>query len=82
MEKYEKQQGISFLIIYYSQREILYYMRFAELYSFWERAKNGGRKSIRFTELSPEYFMQLKNHCLVPYLDYPERFGCQGLTDD
>lgn len=60
MEKYEKQQGISFLIIYYSQKETLYYMRFGELLKFWKRAQSGGRKSIRFEELSPEYFMALK----------------------
>ena len=50
MEKYEKQQGISFLIIYYSQKETLYYMRFEELLKFWKRAQSGGRKSIRFEE--------------------------------
>ena len=73
MEKYEKQQGISFLIIYYSQKETLYYMRFEELLKFWKRAQSGGRKSIRFEELSPEYFMALKNHCFVPYLDYIQK---------
>ena len=69
MEKYEKQQGISFLIIYYSQKETLYYMRFEELLQFLKRAQSGGPKSILFEELSPEYFMSLKNHCFVPYLD-------------
>ena len=79
MEKYEKQQGISFLIIYYSQKETLYYMRFEELLKFWKRAQSGGRKSIRFEELSPEYFMALKNHCFVPYLDYIDVYKRQTL---
>lgn len=35
-------------------------MRFEELLKFWKRAQSGGRKSIRFEELSPEYFMALK----------------------
>lgn len=57
------------MIIYYSTRNELYYMRFDEIRKFWERAENGGRKSIRIEELSPEFFMELKNACYVPYLD-------------
>lgn len=69
MEAYEKQEGLSFLIIYYSTRDVLYYMRFQEMKEYWERGKNGGRKSIRYEELSPDYFMTLGNGCIVPYLD-------------
>lgn len=69
MQNFEKQGGVSFLIIYYSTRNELYYMRFDEIRKFWERAKNGGRKSIRIEELSPEFFMELRNACYVPYLD-------------
>lgn len=73
MENFEKQSGISFLIIYYSTRNQLYYMRYEEIKRFWERAKNGGRKSFRFEELNPEYFMSWKNNCYVPYLDYIQK---------
>lgn len=73
MEKFEKQDGISFLILYYSARNILYYMRFKEIKAFWERACQGGRKSFRIEELAEAYFMQLKNNCYVPYLDYIQK---------
>lgn len=73
MQKFEKQGGISFLVIYYSSNNELYYMRFEELKGFWERARTGGRKSFRHEELSQEYFMELKNGCFVPYLDYIQR---------
>lgn len=73
MENFEKQSGISFLIIYYSTRNQLYYMRYEEIKRFWDRAKNGGRKSFRFEELNPEYFMSWKNNCYVPYLDYIQK---------
>lgn len=73
MENFEKQSGISFLIIYYSTRNQLYYMRYEEIKRFWERAKNGGRKSFRLEELDPEYFMSWKNNCYVPYLDYIQK---------
>ena len=69
MKQFEKQDGVAFLIIYYSARNELYYMPFAEIQKFWNRAQEGGRKSIRYEELHPKYFMELKNGCMVPYLD-------------
>lgn len=69
MENFEKQGGISFLIIYFSGRNELYYMSFSEIQKFWQRAQDGGRKSIRLEELNPAFFMNLKNGCLVPYLE-------------
>lgn len=73
MGEFEKQDGISFLIIYYSSRNELYYMKYKELLKFWNRAKDGGRKSIRYEELNPNYFMQLKNGYYVPFLDALQR---------
>jgi recombination protein U len=69
MGEFEKQDGIAFLIIYYSARNTLYYMKYNELLKFWNRAKDGGRKSIRYEELNTNYFMQLKNGCYVPFLE-------------
>lgn len=69
MKEFEKQDGVAFLILYYSERNELYYMPFAEIQKFWNRAQEGGRKSIRYEELNPKYFMELKNGCMVPYLD-------------
>ena len=43
MENLEKQQGISFLLIYYTARNEMYYMRFEEVAKFWNRAMTGGR---------------------------------------
>ncbi len=73
MEKFEKQEGISFLIIHYTEKNLLYYMRFEELKKFWDRALNDGRKSFRFDELTSDYFMKLKNNCFVPYLDFIQK---------
>ena len=69
MEAFEKQGGVSFFLIYYSGRNELYYMTFQEIKKFWNRAQDGGRKSIRFEELNPNFFMQIKNGCIVPYLE-------------
>lgn len=69
MRAFEKQQGISFFIVYYSHRDLFYYLTFRLLLSFWDRAKSGGRKSFRFTELDPDYIIPKKQGVLVPYLD-------------
>ncbi len=50
MGEFERQGGIAFLIIYYSAKNKLYYMRYQEILKFWNRAKEGGRKSFRFEE--------------------------------
>ena len=73
MEKYEKQGGISFLIIYYTAKDVLYYMRFEEIKKFWERAMHGGRKSFRFDELDSQYIIQQKNRSFIPYLNYVQK---------
>ncbi len=69
MKQFEKQGGISFFIIYFSTRNELYYMTLEEIIRFWQRSLEGGRKSFRYEELNPEFFMQLKNGFYVPYLD-------------
>ena len=69
MDKFERQGGISFLLIYYTEREELYYMRYRQIRKFWDRACQGGRKSVRFEELEPDWFFGLKQGYFVPYLD-------------
>ncbi len=60
MKDFEKQGGIAFFLIFYTHRDEFYYLRFAHLMRFWERAKEGGRKSFRYEELEPEYFLERK----------------------
>ena len=73
MGKFERQGGVSFLLIYYTERDELYYMRYEQIKKFWDRGMQGGRKSFRYDELEPEWFMQLKNGYFVPYLDYIQK---------
>lgn len=69
MEKFEKQGGISFFLIYYTHKDVLYYLPLQMLLFFWNRAKEGGRKSFRYEELNPEYILPHRHGILVPYLD-------------
>ncbi len=69
MEDFEKQGGVAFFLIYYTGRDVFYYLPLAHLMVFWERAKAGGRKSFRYEELNPAYILPKKHGILVPYLD-------------
>lgn len=69
MEEFEKQRGIAFFLIYYTHRDLFYYLPFEMLKFFWDRAISGGRKSFRIEELNPDYYLPKKSGILVPYLD-------------
>lgn len=69
MQDFEKQNGIAFFLIYYTHRDIMYYLSLRELMTFWTRMEQGGRKSFRFDELSQQYFFSKKGGFVVPYLD-------------
>ncbi len=70
MTDFEKQGGVAFLLIYYSKRELIYYMRFRELLRFYERAEQGGRKSIRFDELENRFLYPAGQGLYINYLDF------------
>ncbi len=69
MKNFELQQGISFLVIYYSHKNEFYYMRLEEVLMFWNRMKEGGRKSFRMDELDKNFFFSMSNGYIVPYLE-------------
>ena len=69
MEQFEKQGGIAFFLIYYSHKEIFYYLPFRNFIVFWNRAQEGGRKSFLYEELDMGYILPKKHGVLVPYLD-------------
>lgn len=69
MKDFEKQGGVAFFLIYYSHKDQFYYLPLQMLLFFWERAKEGGRKSFRIDELNPDYYIPQKAGYLVPYLE-------------
>jgi len=69
MENFEKQGGIAFFLIYYTERDELYYLRFKKLKEFWDRMCDGGRKSFTYTETEADFFLEHQPGILVPYLD-------------
>jgi len=73
MQDFEKQQGVAFFLIYYTGRDVMYYLTLRELMIYWNRMEQGGRKSFRFEELSQDYFFPHKKNLLVPYLEMIQR---------
>lgn len=69
MKQFEDQGGVAFFLIYYTHKDLLYYLPLKLFLLFWNRAKEGGRKSFRYEELDPKYILPKKHGILVPYLD-------------
>ena len=69
MKDFEKQGGIAFFLIFFSSRDLFYYLPFRELLVFWQRMEEGGRKRFREDELRQEYYLPVKSGILVPYLE-------------
>ncbi len=68
MKNFENQRGIAFLIISFTQRDEIYYMPFNELYVYWKRMVDGGRKSFTYDEMDKSYPVGSTNDILVHYL--------------
>ncbi len=69
MKNFEQQDGVAFMILYFTHKDLLYYLSFTELYKFWDRMKGGGRKSFRIEELSSRFFFKRQGLLLVPFLE-------------
>ncbi len=69
MTEFEQQQGIAFILIYFKQRDVFYYLNFEKLKEYWERAEMGGKKSFNFEELDPHYQVSTNNGVFVHYLE-------------
>ncbi len=70
MADFEAQEGISFLIIYFSHREECYYLRFEKMMEFWNRHyKEGGKKHFKYEEMEKDFLIPVKNGTLIHYLE-------------
>ena len=49
---------------------MVYYMPIAELDRFWQRAEKGGRKSVAFDELDPDFCFPVNQSMYINYLEF------------
>lgn len=69
MENFEKQEGISFIILYYSHKDEMYYLPFSYIKKFYDRSKDGDRKSFRYDEIDKTYKISSKSGVPVHFLE-------------
>lgn len=68
MSDYEKQDGIAFIILYYSLKDEMYYIPYQDIKKFIDRSKNGGIKHFKYNEINKEYRINRKGSILAHYL--------------
>lgn len=69
MENFEKQKGISFIILSYTAKNEIYYIPFKDIKFFYDRANSGGRKSFRFEEIDKKYLINQNKGVPVHFLE-------------
>ncbi len=69
MEDFERQGGVAFLLILFTERNDMYYMRFSELKTYVERVKEGHAKNFKYIELDDDYFLRSDGPAMVHYLE-------------
>lgn len=69
MRSYVKQQGIAFLLVSFTGRDMIYLLPFEILDYYWQKAKEGGRKSIPHEAFDSRLEVKGKSGYLVHYLE-------------
>lgn len=69
MTDFEKQGGIAFLIVQFVQHNKSFYLPFKVLDQFYQKAQEGGRKTIPFKAFENKYLVESKCGYFLHYLD-------------
>lgn len=74
MRAFEKQEGIAFFIVAFGKYNETYMLPFKDLYYYYLRAKDGGRKSIPYGEMKKKYLITNKQGVYLHYLEALQRY--------
>ncbi|HBZ03933.1 MAG TPA: Holliday junction resolvase RecU [Lachnospiraceae bacterium] len=70
MSEFEEQGGVAFILILFTERNDMYYLRFKELREYIERVdRDGHAKNFKYNELDDDYFIKSNGPAIVPYLE-------------
>lgn len=63
MNEFEEQGGISFILIFFSKKQIAYYLRYKELKKYWEK-----KEDILYDNLGDDYIINMKGKIKIDLL--------------
>lgn len=69
MENFTNQNGIAFILAYFHIINKCFFIPFEDIKLFWERAQNGGRKSISHQECNANFKIPINKGVFIHYLD-------------
>lgn len=69
MNNFEKQGGIAFVLIYYTDRDEYYYLKLSVINEYFEKVKKGNPNNIKYKDLDRDYFINKKNGLYIHYLE-------------
>ena len=71
MKAFEEQGGVAFFVVYYTQRDEIYYGPYRDMEVWWNRMEQGGRKSFTYEELDRSDKRRIRSvrEMLVHYLE-------------
>jgi len=73
MEMFVKQQGVAFLLVHFAKLGEYYYLPFETLKFHWQKAEQGGRKSIAYADFDKTLAVNVKDG-IVHYLEALAKF--------
>lgn len=68
MNRFKKQGGIAFLVVYFKKYDEYYFMPIEQLETYYEAAKAGGRKSIPYAAFEKKYQIKIEAGMYIHYL--------------
>ena len=68
MRDFEKQNGVAFILLQFTERDETYYVPFRDIDRFWQRAEEGGRKSFTYEEIDRSRKIERSGNFFLHYL--------------
>lgn len=69
MESFTKQEGVAFLLVYFSRYNESYFIDFETVKTYYDHAAKGGRKSIPYSSMNQRYKIERAGGYLLHYLE-------------
>lgn len=78
MEAFNAQGGVAFLIVYFKKYDTHHFLPIEELSLLYNRAQNGGRKSIPYEAFDKDYQIPIEGGLYLHYLKPLEKYLKKG----